>query len=151
MNGETVAAIVRTTGGNFRLLNRVLTQMERIAKINGLDRVDRLLSKRLAKAWFLGSYDQITAAMPINWEKSTPNNSESIRLGSAAAATFFESICQAQQAVGSGIRYEERWRSSAAMASALADGHRNPMWPSGRMRTTPPFRTPARTGSTLGS
>ena len=41
MNSETVAAIVRTTGGNFRLLNRVLTQMERIAKINGLDRLDK--------------------------------------------------------------------------------------------------------------
>ena len=41
MNAETVAAIARTTGGNFRLLNRVLTQMERIAKINGLDRLDK--------------------------------------------------------------------------------------------------------------
>jgi DNA transposition AAA+ family ATPase len=41
MNSETVAAIVRTTGGNLRLLNRVLTQMERIAKINGLDRLDK--------------------------------------------------------------------------------------------------------------
>jgi DNA transposition AAA+ family ATPase len=41
MNSETVAAIARTTGGNFRLLNRVLTQMERIAKINGLDRLDK--------------------------------------------------------------------------------------------------------------
>ena len=38
---ETVAAIVRITGGNFRLLNRLLTQMERILEINSLQQVDK--------------------------------------------------------------------------------------------------------------
>src|ERR687898_3007730 len=53
-------------------------------------------------------------------------------------------------AVGSGVRYEERWRSSAASAPASADGDRKPMWPSRRIRTTPPVATPARTGSPPG-
>ena len=54
-------------------------------------------------------------------------------------------------AVGSGVRYEQRWRSSAASAPASADGDRKPMWPSGRIRTTPPVEMPARTASTPGS
>jgi hypothetical protein len=37
---ETVAAIIRVTGGNFRLLGRLLTQAERLLEINGLTRVN---------------------------------------------------------------------------------------------------------------
>jgi hypothetical protein len=48
MNSEMVVAIVRTTGGTFRLLNRVLTQMERVAKINGLARLDKAVVECLS-------------------------------------------------------------------------------------------------------
>jgi DNA transposition AAA+ family ATPase len=54
MNSETVAAIVRTTGGNFRLLNQVLTQMERIAKINGLDRLDKTVVEAARQSLVIG-------------------------------------------------------------------------------------------------
>jgi hypothetical protein len=36
---EVLAAIIRVTGGNFRLLHRLLTQMARIVEINGLQTV----------------------------------------------------------------------------------------------------------------
>ena len=36
LDAETVALIIRVTGGNFRLLNRLLTQIQRILEINAL-------------------------------------------------------------------------------------------------------------------
>ena len=38
---EAIAAIVRSTGGNFRLLHRLLAQVGRVLEINGLDVVTR--------------------------------------------------------------------------------------------------------------
>jgi hypothetical protein len=36
---ETLAAIIRLTGGNFRLLHRLITQMARLVEINSLPTV----------------------------------------------------------------------------------------------------------------
>jgi DNA transposition AAA+ family ATPase len=36
---RVVAAVIRSTRGNFRLLVRLLTQMERVVTINGLEQL----------------------------------------------------------------------------------------------------------------
>jgi len=41
LDPETVAVIIRATGGNFRLLNCLLTQIQRILEINMLDEVTK--------------------------------------------------------------------------------------------------------------
>ena len=40
---ESVATIIRMTGGNFRLLNRLLNQMERILEIKALREVTKVV------------------------------------------------------------------------------------------------------------
>ena len=39
MDSEAVASVIRITGGNFRLFERLSTQIERIAEINNLNQV----------------------------------------------------------------------------------------------------------------
>jgi hypothetical protein len=48
---ETIAIIIRMTGGNFRLLHHLLTQMERILEINALQEMTKQLWKRVGNAW----------------------------------------------------------------------------------------------------
>lgn len=54
MDAETVAAIIRVTGGNFRLLNRLLTQMERILEINGLIQVTKAVVEASRESLVIG-------------------------------------------------------------------------------------------------
>jgi Mu transposase, C-terminal len=41
LDSEAVTSVIRITGGNFRLFERLLTQIERIAEINNLTRVSK--------------------------------------------------------------------------------------------------------------
>jgi hypothetical protein len=45
LDPKTVAAVIRVTGGNFRLLNRLLTQIERILEINALQQVTKTATR----------------------------------------------------------------------------------------------------------
>ncbi len=43
---EAVAAVIRITAGNFRLIQRLFTQIERILEVNGL----RTITKEVVEA-----------------------------------------------------------------------------------------------------
>jgi hypothetical protein len=54
LEDEALPAIVHCTGGNFRLLHRLLTQMERILQINSLSRVTRPVVEAARESLVIG-------------------------------------------------------------------------------------------------
>jgi len=51
---ETLAAIIRITGGNFRLLHRLLTQIARLVELNALSQVTREVVESARESLVIG-------------------------------------------------------------------------------------------------
>jgi hypothetical protein len=51
---EAAAAVLRITGGNFRLFHRLLTQIERVLEINGLHQVTKELVEAARESLVIG-------------------------------------------------------------------------------------------------
>jgi hypothetical protein len=72
---EVIASLIRMTAGNFRLLTRLLTQIERVLSVNNLHRSRRSGTGR-----------------PRDWARMTPdttNNSETLRQIAIKATRLF--------------------------------------------------------------
>jgi DNA transposition AAA+ family ATPase len=54
LDPDTVAVIIRVTGGNFRLLNRLLTQIQRILEINALKEVTKAVVEAARESLVIG-------------------------------------------------------------------------------------------------
>jgi DNA transposition AAA+ family ATPase len=54
LDEDTVTAIIRMTGGNFRLLNRLLTQAERILEINALQEMTKAVVEAARESLVIG-------------------------------------------------------------------------------------------------
>jgi DNA transposition AAA+ family ATPase len=54
-DADVLAAIIRITGGNFRLLHRLLTQVARVVEINALSRVTRAVVHAARESLVIGT------------------------------------------------------------------------------------------------